>query len=107
MLDGLAAPLLVFEGDALEAAAAFPANANVAAALALAGVGPERTMVRIWADPTVERNIHTVRVDADAARLTLTVENLPSESNPRTSRLSALSVLACLRGLVSPLKAGS
>ena len=107
VLDGLAAPLLVFEGDALEAAAAFPANANVAAALALAGVGPERTKVRIWADPTVERNIHTVRVDADAARLTLTVENLPSESNPRTSRLSALSVLACLRGLVSPLKAGS
>jgi aspartate dehydrogenase len=106
-VSGLTEPLLVFEGNAYDAAAGFPANVNVAAALALAGVGPERTTVRIWADPGVTRNIHTVRVDSDAARLTMTVESVPSESNPRTGKLTPLSVLACLRGLSSTLKVGS
>ena len=87
--------------------AGFPANVNVAAALALAGIGPERTTVRLWADPGVDRNIHTIKVEAAAARLTMTVENVPSESNPRTGKLTPLSVLACLRGLVSTLKVGS
>ena len=100
-------PTLIFEGNALDAAAGFPANVNVAAALALAGIGPERTTVRLWADPGVDRNIHTIRVEADAARLTMTVENVPSEGNPRTGKLTPLSVLACLRGLTSVLKVGS
>jgi aspartate dehydrogenase len=100
-------PTVVFEGNALDAAAGFPANVNVAAALALAGIGPLRTRVRIWADPGVDRNIHTIRVEADAARLTMTVENVPSEANPRTGKLTALSVLACLRGLTATLKIGS
>jgi aspartate dehydrogenase len=97
----------IFEGNALDAAAGFPANVNVAAALALAGVGPARTRVKIWADPAVDRNIHTIRVEAAAARLTMTIENVPSEENPRTGKITALSVLACLRGLVSTLKVGS
>jgi aspartate dehydrogenase len=98
---------VVFEGNALDVAAGFPANVNVAAALALAGIGPLRTRVRIWADPGVDRNIHTIRVEADAARLTMTVENVPSEANPRTGKLTALSVLACLRGLTATLRIGS
>ena len=101
------APTMVFEGDAYDAAAGFPANVNVAAALALAGIGPRRTTVRIWADPGVDRNIHTIRVEAEAARLTMTVENVPSEANPRTGKLTPLSVLACLRGLTATLKVGS
>lgn len=104
---GFNTPTVIFEGNAFDAAAGFPANVNVAAALALAGIGPERTMVRLWADPGVDRNIHTIRVEADAARLTMTVENVPSEGNPRTGKLTPLSVLACLRGLVSTLKVGS
>jgi aspartate dehydrogenase len=100
-------PLLVFDGNALDAAAGFPANVNVAAALALAGIGPIRTQVRIWADPGITRNIHTIRVESEAARFTMTIENVPSPDNPRTGRLTALSVLACLRGLVSTLKVGS
>ncbi|MDR3532799.1 MAG: aspartate dehydrogenase, partial [Rhodopila sp.] len=100
-------PLLIFDGNALDAAAGFPANVNVAAALALAGIGPVRTKVQIWADPAVTRNIHTIRVEAEAARFTMTIENVPSAENPKTGRLTALSLLACLRGLVSPLKAGS
>jgi aspartate dehydrogenase len=99
--------LLVFEGNALDAAVAFPSNINVAAALALAGTGAEHTMVRIWADPYILRNIHIVNVLSDAARLTMTIENVPSEENPRTSKLSSLSVIACLRGICSPLKVGS
>ena len=100
-------PTRVFIGNALEAAAGFPANVNVAAALALAGIGPIRTKVEIWADPTIDRNIHIIRVEADAARFSLRIENVPSDENPRTGRITALSVLTCLRGLVSTLKVGS
>ncbi|HEY1930573.1 MAG TPA: aspartate dehydrogenase [Acetobacteraceae bacterium] len=104
---GLTEPLCVFRGNAFDAAAGFPANVNVAAALALAGVGPEHTQVEIWADPGVTRNTHTIRVEAAAARFTMTIENVPSEENPRTGKITALSMLACLRGLVSTLKVGS
>jgi aspartate dehydrogenase len=101
------APLRVFEGNAFDAAAGFPANVNVAAALALAGIGPTRTRVEIWADPTVTRNTHTIRVEAEAARFTMTIENVPSAENPRTGQITALSMLACLRGLVATLKVGT
>jgi aspartate dehydrogenase len=103
----ITSPTVIFEGNARDAAKGFPANVNVAAALALAGIGPLLTQVRIWADPGVDRNIHTIHVEASAARLTMTVENVPSDANPRTGRLTPLSVLACLRGLVSTLKIGS
>jgi aspartate dehydrogenase len=79
----------------------------VAAALALAGIGPVRTKVRIWADPGVTRNTHTVRVEAAAARFTMTIENVPSAENPKTGLLTSQSLLACLRGLVATLKVGS
>jgi aspartate dehydrogenase len=103
----ITAPTRVFAGNAFDAAQGFPANVNVAAALALAGIGPERTMVEIWADPGVTRNTHTIRVEAAAARLTMTIENVPSEENPRTGKITPLSILACLRGLTSTLKVGS
>jgi aspartate dehydrogenase len=105
-LEGLSEPRLVFSGTARDAAAGFPANVNVAAALALAGIGPDRTMAEIWADPLTERNCHTVEVDSDAARFTLSIENIPSD-NPRTGRITALSVLAALRKLQSPLRIGT
>ena len=66
-----------------------------------------RTRVEIWADPGVDRNIHTIRVEAEAARFTMRIENVPSAENPRTGRLTPLSLLACLRGLVAPLRVGS
>jgi aspartate dehydrogenase len=100
-------PTRIFTGSAREGAKGFPANVNVAAALALAGIGPDRTTLEIWADPTVTRNTHTVTVEADTARLTMTIENVPSEENPRTGKITPLSLLACLRGLVSTLKVGS
>ena len=100
-------PTRVFVGDAFDAAAGFPANVNVAAALALAGIGPRRTRVEIWADPTVTRNVHLITVEAEAARFSMRIEGVPSPTNPRTGRLTPLSVLTCLRGLTSTLKVGS
>ena len=105
-VEGLSAPKRVFSGTAREAAAGFPANVNVAAALSLAGIGPDRTMIEIWADPGVSRNCHSIEVDSDSARFTLAIENVPSE-NPRTGRITALSVLAALRKLHAPLRVGT
>jgi aspartate dehydrogenase len=103
----LAEPRRVFSGTAREAARGFPANVNVAAALALAGIGPDRTTVEIWADPGVTRNIHRIEVNAAAARLSMQIENVPSDDNPRTGRLTALSVIAALKKLSSPLAIGT
>jgi aspartate dehydrogenase len=105
-VEGLREPKRVFSGTARAAAAGFPANVNVAAALSLAGIGPDRTLIDIWADPGVQRNCHTIEVDADSARFTLTIENIPSE-NPKTGRITALSVLAALRKLRAPLRVGT
>jgi aspartate dehydrogenase len=105
-VDGLDAAKCVFAGTAGEAARGFPANVNVAAALALAGIGPERTTIEIWADPSISRNIHQIEVEADAARFSMQIENVPSE-NPKTGRLTPLSVIAALKKLVSPLAIGT
>jgi aspartate dehydrogenase len=105
-LEGLNGPKLVFSGTARDGAAGFPANVNVAAALSLAGIGPDRTMMEIWADPGIERNCHTIEVDSDSARFTLSIENVPSE-NPKTGRITALSVLAALRKLQAPMRVGT
>jgi aspartate dehydrogenase len=106
-LAGLDRPLKLFDGTAREGARGFPANVNVAAALALAGIGPDRTRLEIWADPSLERNIHQIELDADSVRLSLTIENVPSAENPRTGRLTPLSVIAFLRGLTATVRIGS
>jgi aspartate dehydrogenase len=106
-IDAIDEPLRVFEGSAEEGAQGFPSNVNVAAAIGLAGVGAARTRLEIWADPGAERNMHTVRVEADSARFEMSIENVPSDENPGTGKLTALSVIATLRGLVSPLKVGT
>ena len=105
-LENVKAPLKVFDGSAREGAKGFPANVNVAAALGLAGIGPDRTQLQIWADPTVTRNTHSITVDADTARFSMTIENVPSD-NPRTGKSVAPSTVAALRALVSELKVGS
>jgi aspartate dehydrogenase len=105
-VEGLTEAKRVFSGSAREAAAGFPANVNVVAALSLAGIGPDRTAIEIWADPSVTRNCHTIEVEADSARFSLSIENIPSE-NPKTGRIVALSVLAALRKLSAPLRVGT
>ncbi|MFW5679836.1 MAG: aspartate dehydrogenase [Pseudomonadota bacterium] len=100
-------PTCIFEGSPRDAAVGFPANLNVAVALALAGIGPDRTKLQIWADPEVTRNTHEITVDADSTRFTMRIEGVPSEANPRTGKLTPLSVLAALDGLVNPLRVGT
>jgi aspartate dehydrogenase len=95
-LDNLREPLKLFEGSARDAAKGFPANVNVAVALSLAGIGPDRTQMQVWADPTVTRNVHRIEVEADSARFSMGIENIPSE-NPKTGMITALSVIALLR----------
>ena len=102
----LTEPVCVFAGTAREAARDFPANLNVAAALSLAGPGPDHTEVEIWADPAVTRNTHTIVMESDVADVTMTIENVPSE-NPRTGRITAPSVISLLRKRAAHLRVGS
>ena len=106
-LEGLTEARCIFRGTAREGAAGFPANVNVAAALSLAGIGPDRTELEIWADPALSRNTHRIEVESDSARLEMRIENLPSEENPRSGKITPLSIIACLRGLTASLKVGA
>ncbi|MBS7537359.1 aspartate dehydrogenase [Ancylobacter lacus] len=105
-IDNITEPVCVFDGTPREAAIGFPANLNVAVALALAGIGPDRTRLQIWADPALTRNTHTIEVDADSASFSMSIANVPTE-NPKTGRITALSVISYLRKLDAPLRVGS
>ena len=105
-ISGIKEPMRLYAGDARGAVRGFPANVNVSVALSLAGIGPERTQVEVWADPTVTRNTHSIHVDSDSASFRMTIENIPSE-NPKTGRITALSLIACLRKMHAPLRVGS
>jgi aspartate dehydrogenase len=105
-LKGLNTARKVFDGSARDGARGFPANVNVAAALSLAGIGPDRTKLEIWADPAIDRNTHRIEVDADTARFSMSIEGIPS-ANPRTGRIVPLSTVAALRALVTELKVGT
>lgn len=105
-LEALREATKIFDGSARDGARGFPANVNVAAALSLAGFGPDRTRLEIWADPKLDRNNHTIEVDADSARFSMSIANVPSE-NPKTGRITALSVIAFLRKFNAPLRVGT
>lgn len=106
-IENIEEPLLLFEGSARDAAVGFPANINVAAALSLAGIGADRTMVQIWADPGVTRNTHSIEVVSDSANFSMKIENIPSKENPRTGIITALSIIAALRKLAAPVRVGT
>lgn len=97
----------IFHGNAREAALAFPANANVAATLSLAGIGAERTEVEIWADPQARQNLQEVRVKSAAADFEIKLATHPMPDNPRTGSLTPKSVIATLRALTSHFTVGT
>lgn len=105
-IEGITSPVQVFRGTAREAAKGFPANLNVVAALALAGIGPDLTYLEIWADPALTRNTHTIEIESDSANFSMSIQNIPSD-NPKTGRITAQSVVAMLRKLRSPLRIGT
>jgi aspartate dehydrogenase len=105
-LDAIKERTVIYEGPAIEAVRLFPANVNVAAALSLAGIGPERTRMQVVADPALDRNVHEVVARGAFGELRLQFSNVPSPSNPKTSFLACLSPLATLRRLSDPVQFG-
>lgn len=96
-LDSLKLSTLIFEGSAKEAVNLFPANINVAALLSLAGIGSEKTIVKIIADPNTSKNTHHIEAIGKFGKMTFTIENVPDVNNPKTSRLAILSAIETLR----------
>jgi aspartate dehydrogenase len=97
----------IFEGSAREACKGFPANVNVSAALSLAGIGPDRTRIRIMVMPGGTRNMHDVEVIGEFGRMTSHIENVPSATNPRTGKLSYLSAIAMLEEIAGAVRYGN
>lgn len=106
-LSSLKEPLLIYEGPASEACKLFPANVNIAATLSLAGIGVERTIVRIIADPLIDRNIHEIEVVGEFGKLKVQISNIPMEENPRTSKIAAFSAIATLKKLSECILVGT
>lgn len=104
-LEGLQERVRIFTGTAAEAIKGFPANLNVAVALGLAGPGPEKVSLELWVDPDIRFNIHKIRVVSDSALMEMEIQNIPTE-NPKTGRITALSIIATLRKLTAPLQVG-
>ncbi len=91
----------IFEGAAKEAVTLFPANINVAALLSLAGLGSEKTTVKIVADSSTDKNTHQIEAIGKFGKIIIQVENVPDSNNPKTSRLAILSAIECLRAACS------
>lgn len=106
-LDRLDGPRVLFEGPAREGVPLFPQNVNIAAVLSLAGIGMDRTRLRVVADPTLQLNTHTIRVAGRTGRFTVVLENVPMPDNPKTSWLACCSAVDALRLLASPARYGS
>lgn len=106
-LDHLRGPATLFEGPAREGVPHFPQNVNIAAVLSLAGIGFDRTRLRVVADPALTHNTHTIRVSGRSGRFTVALENVPAADNPKTAKLACYSALAALRQLGSRTRYGT
>ncbi len=106
-LSAVKKPTEIYSGRAEEACRYFPANVNVAAALSLAGIGFQKTKVRIIADPSSSVNIHEIEVKGDFGSMKVRMENAPSPTNPKTSYMAALSAIRKLQELSSPISVGT
>ncbi len=100
-LDKIKESTTIFEGNAEDAVKLFPANINVAALLSLTGLGNKKTKVRIVADPNTDKNTHQIEANGKFGKISIKVENVPDQNNPKTSRLAILSAIECLRSICS------
>jgi aspartate dehydrogenase len=98
-LEDIVEKAVIYEGPASEAVRAFPANVNVAAVLSLAGIGVDKTQVRIVADPAATTNQHEIIAIGSFGQIHIIVNNVPSPGNPKTSFLAVLSAIECLRSI--------
>ncbi|HPT06543.1 MAG TPA: aspartate dehydrogenase [Candidatus Omnitrophota bacterium] len=99
--------MVLFNGTARQAVIHFPQNINVAAVLSLAGLGVDKTRVRIIASPNLQRNVHEIEVVSDAGRIVTRTENVLHPDNPKTSYLAVLSAQAALKQILEPVRIGS
>jgi aspartate dehydrogenase len=106
-ISGLKEPMVVFQGTAREAISGFPKNVNVAVALSLAGIGVDKTQVKIVADPDTDRTQHEIRVEGDFGELTTRIRNHVHPGNPKTSYIAALAAIRTLRKLSEPIQLGT
>ena len=97
--DEIKEPSTIFEGTASEAVRLFPKNVNVSALLSLVGLGSHETIVKIVVDPSTTKNTHVITSSGKFGKLTTTIENVPDENNPRTSRLAILSAIETIRSI--------
>jgi len=98
---------IIFEGDGLEAIKGFPANVNVCAVLSLAGIGGNKTRVRIVTSPEYTKNIHEVEIVGEFGRISTKTENVPSKTNPKTSQLAVFSAIATLEAIADTVRIGT
>lgn len=102
-LDSLTAPTVFFSDTARATADAFPQNANVAVITSLAGIGLDRTRISLVADPHAKLNVHEIHAEGDFGRMELRFENRPLATNPKSSEMTALSLVRMIESRVSPL----
>ncbi|MCK5451139.1 MAG: aspartate dehydrogenase [Candidatus Omnitrophica bacterium] len=98
---------VIFEGNVTEAVKGFPKNINVSALLSLAGIGPDKTKVKIIVSPEYTRNIHEIEVESEAGKITTRAENVPFPKNPKTSYLAALAAITALEGYFKNVRIGT
>jgi aspartate dehydrogenase len=106
-LDALSEPRTLFEGSARAGVPHFPANVNIAAVLSMAGVGFDRTMLKVVADPALEHNTHYIDVRGRSGHISIKLENVPAPDNPKTAWLACYSALAALKAAKSPVRYGT
>lgn len=106
-VDKISGEEVIFEGNAIEAMKGFPKNVNVSAILSLAGIGPERTKVKIMVSPKYTKNSHEIEVKSKAGTIKTLSENLPSPDNPGTSYLAALAAMAAIKDYFNTIRIGT
>lgn len=92
----LTGPRELYRGPARAGVLRFPESANVVAAVSLAGIGLDGTQMCVVADPSADRNQHIVEASGMFGSLRVEVQNVPSDENPRTGRLTAMSAFRAL-----------
>lgn len=106
-LDRLSEACVLFDGTAREGVPYFPANVNIAAVLSLAGIGFDRTRLKVVADPKLKFNTHFIDVRGRTGNISIKLENVPAPENPKTAWLACYSALAALKLAKTPVRYGT